>query len=75
MTSKSGKLTNKAGEYEVRFERTLPHSAETVWDAITNPEKLKLWFTDIDMDFKPGGGMTIASYGVICKVSFRIDSK
>ena len=59
MTSKSGKLTNKAGEYEVRFERTLPHSAEAVWDAITNPEKLKLWFTDIDMDFKPGGRMMI----------------
>src|SRR5690606_27053106 len=59
MTSKSGKLTNKAGEYEVRFERTLLHSAEAVWDAITNPEKLKLWFTDIDMDFKPGGRMTI----------------
>lgn len=31
----------------------------TVWDAITNPEKLALWFFPLTMDLRPGGKMEI----------------
>lgn len=57
--SNLGKLTHEADGYKVRMERHLPHDIQTVWDAITNPEKLKVWFTDFQMDFRPGGKMTI----------------
>jgi uncharacterized protein YndB with AHSA1/START domain len=30
-----------------------------VWDAITNPDKLKYWFTDIELELKAGGKMTV----------------
>jgi len=54
-----GQISKKTDGFEVRFERTLPYSAEIVWDAITNPRKLAIWFTDIEMDFVPGGKMVI----------------
>ena len=54
-----GHISKKKEGFEVRFERTLPFSAEVVWDAITNPNKLAIWFTDIEMDFVLGGKMII----------------
>lgn len=54
-----GKVTREADGFQVRFEREYPHSIEKVWDAITNPSKLKYWFTDIDLELKPGGKMTV----------------
>lgn len=54
-----GQISKKKGGFEVRFERTLPFSIEVVWDAITNPHKLAIWFTDTEMDFVPGGKMVI----------------
>lgn len=59
MNNQLGKVTRENDGFQVRFERVLKHDIQTVWDAITNPEKLKLWFTDIEMDFKPGGTITI----------------
>ena len=53
------KITNKADGFEVKFERIFNFSREKVWDAITNPDKLTLWFTDVEMDFVVGGKMTI----------------
>ena len=32
------------GRWRLRFERTLPHSPEEVWRAITEPEHLAHWF-------------------------------
>jgi uncharacterized protein YndB with AHSA1/START domain len=55
---KTGKVTKQPDGYTVRFERTLPHSIDEVWDAITNAEKLRYWFTDIEMDLKPGATIT-----------------
>lgn len=71
-----GKVTKQADGYQVRFERMLPHPIEKVWDALTNTELLKMWFTDIEMDFRPGGQITFrfrdeaktASYGQIVKI-------
>jgi len=54
-----GIITKKANGLEVRFERVYNASREVVWDAITNPDKLAIWFTDIEMDFVIGGKMVI----------------
>jgi uncharacterized protein YndB with AHSA1/START domain len=52
-----------------------------VWEAITQPEKLAVWFTDIEMDFAPGGKIKIwfrdenktASSGKILRIEpFRL---
>jgi len=59
MKNKSGKITRQEDGFKVVFERTLDHNIQKVWDAITNPEKLKFWFTDIVMDFRKGGKLTI----------------
>ena len=53
-----GNLTRAADGYQVEFVRMLDHDIQAVWEAITDPEKLRMWFTDIDMDFKPGGQIT-----------------
>jgi uncharacterized protein YndB with AHSA1/START domain len=54
-----GKLTKDADGYRVVFERNLNHSIEVVWDAISNPEKLKIWFTDFEMNLDPGSDIKI----------------
>ncbi len=54
-----GKVTRQPDGYRVEFERKLNYPVEKVWDAITNPEILKIWFTRIDMDFREGGKMII----------------
>ena len=54
-----GRIMKKVDGLEVRFERVYNASREIVWDAITNPEKLAIWFTDIEMDFVQGGKMVI----------------
>jgi uncharacterized protein YndB with AHSA1/START domain len=38
---------DKTGEgWQLRFSRELPHSADKVWAAITEPEQLANWFPD-----------------------------
>jgi uncharacterized protein YndB with AHSA1/START domain len=59
MNAAMGKVTREADGFQVKFERNYPHSIEKVWDAITNPSKLKYWFTDIDLELKTGGKMTV----------------
>lgn len=59
MKDKLGVVTKKGDGFEVKFERILPFDIHTVWKAITEPKQLALWFTDIEMDFKPGGKITI----------------
>ena len=58
-TQELGRLSQNADGYLVQFDRVYEHPIEKVWDAITNPEILRIWFTDIEMDFRPGGKMTI----------------
>src|SRR6187397_1397552 len=54
-----GVLVKEADGFKVIFERMLNHDIQIVWDAITNPEKLKMWFTDFEMEFKEGGDLKI----------------
>jgi uncharacterized protein YndB with AHSA1/START domain len=56
---KKGKVTQETDGFRVRFERELPYDIHTVWDAISKPEKLKFWFTDIAYEPKPGEKLTI----------------
>lgn len=76
MNTKHGIITSEADGYKVAFKRVFNHPIEKVWQAITDPGQLKYWFTDIDMEFKPGGKMTIyfrdearsTSYGEIVQI-------
>ena len=52
-------ISKKIDGFEVKFERIYNFSRATVWNAITNPDQLGIWFTDIQMDFVPGGMMVI----------------
>lgn len=52
-------VTREKEGFKVRFERSLPFSIETVWSALTDPKKLAQWFTDVEMDFVPGGSILI----------------
>ncbi len=58
MKNPLGKISKEKDGYKVVFERVLRHPIKKVWNAITNPEELKFWFTDIEMDFRPGGTIT-----------------
>lgn len=76
MKNKPGEITKEKDGFKVKFQRILPFSREIVWNALTDTEKLKIWFTDIEMDFVEGGDMRIyfrdedktASYGKILKI-------
>jgi uncharacterized protein YndB with AHSA1/START domain len=71
-----GKVSQNPDGFQVRFERILSFDIETVWSALTDPKKLAIWFTDIEMDFKEGGKMMIQfrdadktkSYGKITRI-------
>lgn len=54
-----GHLQLNADGYSVQFERYFPFDIKTVWDAITDPDKMAVWFLEVEMDFKPGGKMTM----------------
>jgi uncharacterized protein YndB with AHSA1/START domain len=42
-------------EYQLRFERDLPHPVEKVWAFLTEPDKLKTWLADGEIDLRVGG--------------------
>jgi uncharacterized protein YndB with AHSA1/START domain len=54
-----GTFAKESEGFKVVFKRLLNHDIQTVWDAITNPEKLKIWFTDFEMEFKEGSDIKI----------------
>lgn len=54
-----GTVTRDADGFRVQFVRELNHPVDVVWKALTDPRQLAKWFTDVEMDFVPGGKMTI----------------
>ena len=51
-----GRADTRAGEARtVLLRRTYDTSAEDVWDAVTNPERLPRWFLPVSGDFRLGG--------------------
>lgn len=59
MEKSKGQVKKAEDGFKVVFERILQHDIHEVWDAITNPEKLKIWFTDFEMNFKEGEKINI----------------
>jgi uncharacterized protein YndB with AHSA1/START domain len=55
----TAKVSKNADGLMVEFERILSHPIEKVWDALTNPDILRIWMTEVEMDFKPGGKMKL----------------
>ncbi len=55
---KLGIISKEAKGFRVVFEREFPYPIETVWRAITDPEELKFWFTDISLELKAGSLIT-----------------
>lgn len=54
-----GKLNTEPEGYKVVFERLLPYNVMTVWESLTNPAKLAIWFMEVEMDLVEGGKMII----------------
>jgi uncharacterized protein YndB with AHSA1/START domain len=44
---------------EVRFERHLRQSPSEVWDALTDPDKVRTWFATVDGEFREGNQVTL----------------
>ncbi len=59
MENKAGTITKEKEGFKVVFERILAHSIQHVWEAITDPEQLRVWFTDVEMELKPQSPMRI----------------
>lgn len=57
--SEFGKVSKADDGFKVVFERVYNHAIDVVWDAITDPEQLKIWFTDVEMELEPGSEMNI----------------
>lgn len=55
----TAKVSKQPDGLMVEFERILSHPIEKVWDALTNPAILRIWMTEVKMDFKPGGKMKL----------------
>lgn len=55
---KPGTLQRNNDGYTIILERFYDHPIHKVWDAITDPEKMSMWFTDVEWDFRPGGKIT-----------------
>jgi uncharacterized protein YndB with AHSA1/START domain len=54
-----GNITKQPDGFKVVFERVFNHNIQQVWGAITNPEKLKIWFTDFEMKLEPKSKINI----------------
>ena len=56
------------GRPALRFERTLAHSVERVWRAISEPAELERWFAAA-ADWTPATGETFEAYGATGEVT------
>lgn len=70
--------TIPAGEARVAvFTRTYPTSVEDLWDACTDPERLRRWYVPVTGDLRPGGTFAQAMMGsgtiVTCEPPHRLE--
>jgi uncharacterized protein YndB with AHSA1/START domain len=76
MIGRPGIVSKEADGFKVIFVRLLNYNSMTVWDAITNPKKMAVWFLETEMELKPGAKMVIhfndegktVTYGKVTKV-------
>src|SRR3954470_722441 len=45
------------------FRRTYDASIEDVWDACTNPDRLRRWYAPVEGDLRVGGSFTQGDFG------------
>ncbi len=45
------------GDWQIRFERHLPHSVARVWQAITEPDQQDRWVPGVRIVAEPGGAV------------------
>lgn len=56
-----GTYVTVEGSPAVRFERRIDHPIESVWQALTDPERLSHWFpTTVEVDLRVGGAMSFS---------------
>jgi uncharacterized protein YndB with AHSA1/START domain len=53
------------GRYTLRFERLLRHPIERVWAALTEPEELKGWLAEAEIELVEGGSISLTWQNVI----------
>jgi uncharacterized protein YndB with AHSA1/START domain len=59
-----GTLEPAGDRWRLRFSRHLPHSAEKVWRALTEPEHTAAWFpTTFEGELEPGAPLTFRHAG------------
>jgi uncharacterized protein YndB with AHSA1/START domain len=63
-----GTLETIDGRPALRFERTLAHSVERVWRAVSDPAELERWFPAA-ADWTPVAGETFEAYGASGEVT------
>ena len=54
-----GTLVRTGEKAVLRFERRLRHPPDAVWAAITQPERLRRWWGEVETDLCEGGGFTV----------------
>jgi uncharacterized protein YndB with AHSA1/START domain len=55
-TERDGRLEQVCDRWQIQFTRSLAHSPEKVWRALTDPEHRKAWFPDTSIgDFTTAG--------------------
>jgi uncharacterized protein YndB with AHSA1/START domain len=55
MTSDDGTLQIRDGVTVLRYERRLSHAVDRVWRALTDPEQLRGWLAEADLEPERGG--------------------
>ena len=71
-----GTLTQTADGYALRFERDLAHPVDTVWAALTRPEKMKGWLSEeAEVDLRVGGMMTFRDHENQGRITDLVDRR
>jgi uncharacterized protein YndB with AHSA1/START domain len=59
MTHGGGEVRDDGDRRAVRFERVLDATADEVWEALVEPDRLRRWLGDATIDARPGGTIDI----------------
>jgi uncharacterized protein YndB with AHSA1/START domain len=54
-----GTLETRDGRHVMRFERRLAHPVQRVWSALTEPDELRAWLADADIELVRGGAVQL----------------
>jgi uncharacterized protein YndB with AHSA1/START domain len=73
MNKQIGIVTMEGDHVSLKYERRLPHTAEALWETITDPKEVSVWFsTTAKIDARPGGTLEYISIPVGIRRTGRI---